>query len=69
MVAALKVSIKINDATVPKGTTGIVIGVSNSKKMVESYPDVEYKLGEWYYLVQFPDCDKTLLDRSQIDLN
>jgi hypothetical protein len=69
MVATLRNSIKIKGIVVPKGTTGVVIGVSNSKKIIEAYTEVEHKVSGWFYFVQFPDHEKTLLDRSQIDLN
>ena len=69
MVATLRNNLKIKGKIVPKGTAGVVLGVSNSKRIVESYPEIEYKIGDWFYIVQFPDCEKTLLDRAKIDLN
>ena len=69
MVAMLRNNLKIKGKIVPKGSIGVVLGVSNSKRIAESYPEIEYKSGEWFYIVQFPDCEKTLLERSKIDLN
>ena len=52
--------------TLPKGSQGVVLGVSNSKSVRDSYLGV--KVDEWFYIVQFPDQEKTIVDKTQVDM-
>ena len=75
MNATARVPISTGDGkggkvVVPKGTKGTIKGVSNSKKILESFPRIEHKLDGWYYICTFPSyVEDVLCDKSQIDLD
>jgi hypothetical protein len=67
MVAVLRSPLKIKNTVIPKGTQGNVLGVSNSKSVRESYPDLQ-NVESWFYIVKFPEQENTLVNKSQIDI-
>lgn len=66
MIAITRAQIKINGKIVPKGTQGVIKAVSNSKQTRAAFPD--RKVSDWFYLVEFPECEETILELSQIDI-
>ena len=54
---------------IPKGTKGSALAVSNSVKIKQAFPDLDYKVDGYFYICRFPSfIDEILCDKTQIDL-
>ena len=55
---------------IPKGATGTIVALSNSKTIIATFPNLDYKVEGWYYICRFPPyVDELLCDKSLIDIN
>lgn len=57
-----------NKVIVPKGTKGHIKAVSNSPAIREQFPNLEHKVDGWFYIVQFPNMEDTLVSKEQIEI-
>ena len=68
MKATLKYPAKLGGVLLPKGTEGLIIGVSNSPQIAAAFPNLQEKVDGHYYIVRFPNMDDCLFDKKQIDI-
>lgn len=55
---------------IPKGSSGTVLGVSNSVKIKEAFPNLTHKPDGFYYICRFlPYIEEILCSREQIDFS
>ena len=68
-IARLPIGMDAGKIVAPKGTKGMAKAVSNSAKIRESVPNLDYKPDTWFYICCFPGFfEEILCDLTQIEL-
>lgn len=66
MKVKLKYPAKVGKTLLPKGTEGIVVGISNSPSIAEAFPNLREKPDGYYFIVRFPNATDCLFTRDQL---
>jgi hypothetical protein len=54
---------------VPKDTKGFIKAISNSPTIKAAFPNLEYKINGWFYIVSFPGFfEEILCTKDQIEI-
>lgn len=69
MKVILKFPAKVGKILLPKGTEGIVVGISNSPEIAAAFPNLREKTDGYYYICRFPNVSDCLFDLKQLEFS